>query len=153
MTKETTLRGARERAGALRAKLEDRKAHEEVFNYCKAELVDENYFHAVLEAVKGIAQRIRNMASLTTEGAELFNTVFSVKQPILQINHLTTETEISEQKGFSNMLIGLFGAVRNPIAHAPKTYWPMNEQDALDILSTVSFNHRKLDNASKSKAL
>ncbi|MGO2331646.1 TIGR02391 family protein [Pseudoalteromonas rhizosphaerae] len=146
-TKETTLKGARERAGALRSKLEDRGAHEEVFNYCRAELVDENYFHAVLEAVKGIAERIRNMSSLTTDGADLFNTAFSVKHPILKINALRTDTEISEQKGFSNMLVGLFGAVRNPVAHAPKTSWPMSELDALDILSTVSFIHRKLDNA------
>ncbi|MEL4401013.1 TIGR02391 family protein [Shewanella algae] len=146
-TKETTLRGARERAGALRAKLEDRGAHAEVFNYCRAELLDENYFHAVLEAIKGIAQRIRNMSSLTTDGADLVNTAFSVKNPILKINSLTTDTEVSEQKGFSNMLVGLFGSVRNPVAHAPKTSWPMSEQDALDIMSTVSFIHRKLDNA------
>lgn len=147
-TKETTLRGAREKAGALRAKLEDRGAHAEVFNYCRAELLDENYFHAVLEAIKGIAQRIRDMTSLTTDGADLVNTAFSVKKPVLKINMLVTETEMSEQKGFSNMLVGLFGSVRNPVAHAPKTSWPMNEQDALDIMSTVSFIHRKLDNAS-----
>jgi len=148
-TKETTLKGARERAGALRAKLEDRGAHQEVFNYCRSELVDENYFHAVLEAIKGIAQRIRDMSSLSTDGAELVNLAFSVKNPILKINSLSTETEISEQKGFSNMLVGLFGAVRNPVAHSPKTSWPMTEQDALDILSTVSFIQRKLDNAIK----
>ncbi|NKX32011.1 TIGR02391 family protein [Alteromonadaceae bacterium A_SAG1] len=148
-TKETTLRGARERAGVLRAKLEDRGAHDEVFNYCRAELLDENYFHAVLEAIKGIAQRIRDMSSLPTDGAELVNTAFSVKNPLLKINSLTTDTEVSEQKGFSNMLVGLFGLVRNPVAHAPRTSWAMSEQDALDILSTVSFIHRKLDNATQ----
>ena len=131
-TKETTLRGAREKVGALRSKLEDRGAHSEVFNYCRTELVDENYFHAVLEAIKGIAQRIRNISSLNTDGADLVNTAFSVKNPIIKINDLNTETEISEQKGFSNMLVGLFGAVRNPVAHAPKSSWPMSEQDALD---------------------
>jgi len=144
-SKEATLRGARERAGVLRTKLEDRSAHQEIFNYCRAELVDENYFHAVLEAIKGLAQRIRVMSSLTSDGAELVNQAFSVKNPVLKINSLHTETEISEQKGFSNILVGLFGSVRNPIAHAPKTNWPMSEQDALDILSTVSFIHRKLD--------
>ncbi|MBT0002232.1 TIGR02391 family protein [Vibrio alginolyticus] len=147
--KETTLKGARERAGALRVKLEDRGAHTEVFKYCRAELLDENYFHAVLEAIKGIAQRIRDMSLLTTDGAELVNTAFSVKNPVLKINSLTTETEISEQKGFSNMLVGLFGAVRNPVAHAPKMYWVMSEQNALDVLSTTSFIHRKLDIAVK----
>ena len=33
---------------------------------------------------------------------------------------LPTESEKSEQKGFANLLIGLFGAVRNPLTHAPK---------------------------------
>ena len=46
-------------------------------------------------------------------------------------------------------MVGLFGTVRNPTAHAPKIVWPMTEQDALDILSLVSFVHRKLDNATK----
>ena len=63
---ETTLKGARARAGALRITLEDRGAHIEIFNYCRAELLEESYFHAVLEAIKGVAQRIRDMASLPT---------------------------------------------------------------------------------------
>lgn len=66
---------------------------------------------------------------------------------------LTTESEKSEQKGFANLLIGLFGAVRNPLAHAPKTNWPMSEQDALDILTLVSLIHRKLDGATKLAAV
>ncbi len=145
ITKETTLRGARERAGALKSKLEDRNAHIEIYNYCKAELLDENYFHAVLEAIKGLAQRIRDLSELSLDGADLINKAFSIKNPILGINELETETDKSEQKGFSNMLVGLFGAIRNPIAHTPKSYWPLSEQDALDILSTISFAHRKLD--------
>jgi len=147
--KESTIKGARARAISLRSSLEDRKAHQEIFKYCRAELVDENYFHAVLEAIKGVAERIRSISGLTTDGAELVNTAFSVKSPILAINTLRTETEISEQKGFSNILVGLFGAIRNPTAHAPKIIWPMSEQDALDILSIVSFVHRKLDSAIK----
>ena len=51
------------------------------------------------------------------------------------------------------MLVGLFGAVRNPTAHAPKIYWSMTEQDALDILALVSFIHRKLDNAKNISSL
>ena len=78
-------------------------------------------------------------------------TAFSVQAPIIAINSLSSETEISEQKGFSNILVGLFGAVRNPTAHAPKITWEMTEQDALDILSLVSFVQRKLDGASGKK--
>lgn len=147
--KETTLKGALARAGALRSKLDDRKAHSEIFKYCKAELLEENYFHAVLEAIKGVANRIRELSGLTSDGAELVNKAFSVKTPILAINALSTETELSEQKGFSNILIGIFGAIRNPTAHAPKISWPITEQDALDIFSMVSFIHRKLDITTK----
>lgn len=146
---ETTLKGARARAGALRSALEDRSAHPEIMKYCRAELVDENYFHAVLEAIKGIAERIRNYSGLAGDGAELVNSAFSTKSPILAINSLNTETEVGEQKGFANILVGLFGAVRNPTAHAPKITWPMSEQDALDVLSLVSFVHRKLDRTKK----
>lgn len=59
------------------------------------------------------------MSGLPLDGAELVNTAFSIKNPILGINKLESETDRSEQKGFSNILVGLFGAIRNPIAHAP----------------------------------
>lgn len=145
----TTISAARAKANALRAKLEDRNAHEKVFEFCRAELLDQNYFHAVLEAVKGLAERVRELSGLTTDGADLFNVAFSTKSPILAVNGLSTDTELSEQKGLTNMLVGLFGAVRNPTAHAPKVRWEMTEQDALDILSLVSLVHRKLDAARK----
>ena len=64
---------------------------------------------------------------------------------MLAVGPLATESEKSEQKGFANLLIGLFGAVRNPLAHSTKIDWPMSEQDALDILTMVSLMHRKLD--------
>ncbi len=148
-TKETTLAGARARAGRLRSILEDRNVHPDVIKFCRAELIEENYFHAVLEAAKGIAERIREMSGLGSDGAELVNVAFSTKTPILRINPLVTETQLSEQKGFANLLIGLFGAVRNPVAHAPRLSWPMSEQDATDVLTLISFLQRKLDAAEK----
>lgn len=145
--KATTLKDARARAGALKSKLEERGAHPEIFKYCRAELVEENYFHAVLEAVKGVADRIRCLSSLASDGADLFNAAFSTKAPLISINALASETQISEQKGVNNLLVGLFGAVRNPTAHAPKISWPMTEQDAMDLFALISFLHRKLDGA------
>ena len=122
------------------------------FSYCRAELLDENYFHAVFESTKGVAERIRLMSGLTLDGAELVNRVFSIQNPILVLGPLASESQKSEQKGFSTLLVGLFGAVRNPLAHAPKTNWPMSEQDALDILTLVSLIHRKLDRTQKADA-
>jgi uncharacterized protein (TIGR02391 family) len=146
-SKVSTLAGARARAGRMKAALENRQVHPEVLRYCRAEFVEENYFHAVLEATKGVAERIRNLSGLHSDGADLVNAAFAIKNPILSLNSLATETERSEQKGFSNLLIGLFGAIRNPLAHAPKIAWPMPEEDALDVLTLISFLHRKLDGA------
>ncbi len=88
------------------------------------------------------------MSGLKTDGAELVNTVLSTKSPLVALNSLSTQTEISEQKGIANLLVGVFSAVRNPVAHAPRTEWAMPEQDAIDIFALVSYLHRKLDTAS-----
>lgn len=148
-TRETTVQGALARARRLHALLEGRGTHAEVLKYCKAELLEENYFHAVLEAVKGVAERLRGMAGLTNDGAELINQALSTKTPIIALNSLNTDTEVSEQKGIANVLVGVFGAIRNPTAHAPKVVWAMPEQDAIDVLGILSYVHRKLDNATK----
>ena len=73
----STLEEAEERAKTLRHKLQGRDVHSEVLQYCRSELIQNNYFHAVLEAAKSIAERIRAMSGLTTDGAALFDEVFS----------------------------------------------------------------------------
>jgi len=151
-TTASTLREAEERAGRLRHQLELRKVHADVLTFCKAELLQDNYFHAVLEAAKSVANKIRTRSGLTSDGGTLATSAFALGQsgkPLLAINPLTTDTHRSEQTGFANLLIGLFGTFRNPTAHGEKIYWPIDEQDALDILSLVSLVHRKIDNARK----
>lgn len=144
-SKATTLDEAEEKAESLRHKLQGRDIHHEVLNYCRSELIQNNYFHAVLEATKGIAERIRSMTGLTTDGDALFDEAFAVKHPLLALNKLQTESEQSEQKGFVSLLKGIFGVFRNPHAHAPKVIWKLEEKDAIDLLTMVSYVHRKLD--------
>jgi uncharacterized protein (TIGR02391 family) len=146
-TREDTVEGARARAGQLRSLLESRGTHPEVLKYCQAELLEANYFHAVLEAVKGVAERIRALSGLNADGAELINQALSGRSPIVAVNTLSSENEISEQRGIANLLLGVLAAVRNPTAHAPKILWPMPEQDAVDVLGILSYVHRKLDGA------
>jgi len=143
---------ALQRASRLHASLVSRAVHRDVLEFCKAELLQENYFHAVFEAMKSIAAKIRHMSGLATDGAELVKEAFALGKdgrPILAINALKTETDRGEQRGFTNLLVGLFGTIRNPIAHNPKVEWPMAEQDALDILTMASLIHRKLDQAER----
>ena len=72
---------------------------------------------------------------------------FSVKYPLLALNRLITEAEKMEQIGFATLLKGIFVLFRNTTAHAPKIKWSNDEQDALDLLTMVSYAHRKLDTA------
>lgn len=60
---------------------------------------------------------------------------------------LRTISETSEQKGFVNLLKGTHGTFRNPTAHAPRKDWEMKKDDAEDLLSLLSFIHRRIDNA------
>jgi uncharacterized protein (TIGR02391 family) len=140
----TTLDEAEARVRTIQAKFRGRRIHPEVLKYCRSELLQDNYFHAVFEASKGLAQRIREMSGANGDGAALVDQVFSIEQPMLAFNSLRTETEKSEHKGFAALLKGCFGAVRNPLAHEPKLLW-QGEDDAADYLSLISLLHRKLD--------
>lgn len=148
VTAASTINEAKERASHLRKKLQDRKIHSEMLKFCREELLKENYFHAVLEASKSIADRIRGLTNLTGDGADLVNKAFALganNQPKLAINILSNGSEISEHKGFANFLVGIFGMFRNVTAHAPKIKWAINEDDAVDALAVISFAHKKLD--------
>lgn len=147
--KADTIDQALERANRLHAALIQRSVHADVLTFCKSELLEENYFHAVFEAMKSITAKIRSLSGQTGDGCDLVHDAFGQKfgDPLVAINPFKTETHKGEQYGFMNLLKGLYGTIRNPLAHDPKVEWDMTEQDALDILTTLSLVHRKLDQA------
>ena len=143
--KAKTLDEAERRLQIIQQKIHGRRIHPEVHKYCRKELMQENYFHAVFEAAKGLAQRIRDLSGTQLDGAALIDVVFAIEKPVLAFNSLQTETEKSEHKGFATLIKGCFGAIRNPLAHEPKILWN-GEDDAADYLTLISLLHRKLDN-------
>lgn len=150
--KARTISEAEFAAGVLRRKLLDRGVHADVLRFCRAELVQGNYFHAVLEAAKSVAQKIRDKTGLSSDGAELVDEAFGSGKkphPILAFNALSTDSERSEHKGLMNLMKGFFGVFRNPTAHAPRIAWTITEQDALDMMTVASLLHRRLDEAVK----
>jgi uncharacterized protein (TIGR02391 family) len=144
----STISEAQRKADDLKTKLEARTVHREIFNYCKAELLANNYFHSVFEASKGLFQRIRDISLCNEDGNKLIEYVFS-SNPVLIINHYQSKSEQDEHNGFCHVLKGLCGMFRNPEAHEPKISWEITEHDALEILSMISYCHRRLDNAQK----
>jgi len=145
--KVDNLDEARQKANRLAAELNKRRVHPQVLRYCNSELLQDNYFHAVFEAVKSVADRIREMTGLLEDGAVLIDKAFSIENPFLALNSLKTETEKSEQRGFINLLKGTFGMFRNVTSHVPKIKWPIYEEEAFDLLTLISLIHKKLDKA------
>ena len=146
----STILEAEQRASQLRSKLTDRNVHADVLKFCRAELLEHDYFHAVFEATKGVADKIREKSGLLSDGAKLVDEAFGYGKspyPQLAFNSLRTDTEHSEHVGYMNLIKGLFGVFRNVTAHVPRIKWPINEQDALDILTLASLIHRRLDEA------
>jgi uncharacterized protein (TIGR02391 family) len=143
----TTLSEAEARAYRLRSGLEQRGVHADVLMFCRAELVEQNCFHAVLEACKSVAAKIRSRSGLTSDGVPLVQEALGGSTPRILINTFQTDSERSEQRGFVNLASGLFGTFRNPTAHAARIEWPVGEEDALDILSLASYIHRRIDSA------
>ena len=144
----TTVSEAQQRADDLRAELVRRNVHPDVVRFCRTELLQRNYFHAVLEASKSVADKLRTLTGQSGDGATLVDATCSLSSgPRVAFNSLATDWERSEQTGLATLLKGLFGTFRNPTAHAPKVLWATSRTDALDMLTLASMLHRRLDAA------
>ena len=122
--------------------------HPDVLRFCRPELVQKNYFHAVFEATKSVAEKIRMRTGYTSDGSRLVGDALGIGSsgmPALAFNMLSNETERSEHTGLTMLIKGMFGTFRNTTAHAPKITWPIELEDALDLLTLASLLHRRLD--------
>lgn len=147
--KASTLDEVDRRVNNLKRKLYERAIHAEVTKYCVKDYLRKDYFDAVFEAAKGLAERVRQITGLTTDGGKLFQEAFSTKDPFLFFNSLKSDSEISEFIGLKELLEAIFHLVRNPAAHTPKVNWKVDENKALDVLTLISFAHKYLDECHK----
>lgn len=140
-----TLSEVDQRVNQLKKALYDRAIHSEVQKYCVEDYLRADYYDAVFEASKGLAERVRQISGLTTDGGILFQAVFSKNDPYIFFNAMKTDSERSEFTGLKELLEAIFHLVRNPAAHTPKVNWKTDETKALDILTLISFAHKYLD--------
>lgn len=147
MEQVQTIAQAERRAEDLRADMMRRGVHPDVVRCCRPELLAGDYFHAVLEAVKSVADKLRTRTGLLDDGAALVDRALGGEPPMLAINPRATKSEVDEQKGFVNLVTGVLGMFRNPTAHELRTKWPIGREDAEDLLSLASLIHRRLDAA------
>jgi uncharacterized protein (TIGR02391 family) len=125
---------------------DERKFHHKIIQHARKLFVEGNYFHAVFECCKVYDKEVSQKSRIQDHGAGLMSKAFSLSGP-LKLNTQRTETERNEQEGVMHLSRGIMSAIRNPQAHEPALDWPISREDALDLLSFLSFLFRKLDNA------
>src|SRR3989344_3731444 len=125
---------------------DERNFHNKVIQHAKKLFIEGNYFHAVFECCKVYDKEVSQKSQIQEHGASLMSKAFSLSGP-LKLNRQVTETEKNEQEGLMHLSRGIMSAIRNPQAHEPALDWTITREDALDLLSFLSFLFRKLDKA------
>jgi uncharacterized protein (TIGR02391 family) len=136
-----TLDEVDRRVNSLQRQLYIRAIHSEVQKYCIKDYLQRDYYDAVFEAAKGLAERVRIISGLTTDGGTLFQTAFSKNDPYLFFNSMQTDSEKSEFTGLKELMEAIFYLARNPAVHTPKINWK--------VLTLISFAHKYLDECHK----
>ena len=122
--------------------------HPVITDHCRDLYGERNYFHAVFEAAKAYNNLVKSKAQSLENGTQLMHRVWDARNGVLKVNSCTSETDRNVQDGIKFLSAGLMSVIRNPAAHEPALEWPVDEQDAIDILSLVSFLLRQYDKAS-----
>lgn len=121
-----------------------RSFHSKINKHSRDLFVSGNYFHAVFESCKAFDKYVKEKSCVDKHGSDLMSAALSLKGT-LKLNRQSTETERNEQEGLMHLCMGLMRAIRNPESHEPKLDWDLNREDALDILSLLSFLYRQID--------
>ena len=79
--KATTLDEAKRRASEILYKLEQRNMHPDVYRFCRSEVREGNHFHAMLEATKSLADKIRDKTGSELDGAQLAYRRIKLRRP------------------------------------------------------------------------
>ena len=125
--------------------------HDNVTKYCTEELLNEDYFHAVFEACKGLFDRIRELSGLNLDGYPLIDKAFNIdKKPFqpkifIKGNNLSNQDEKNQYYGLISSIKTCLYLYRNHQAHIPKIYDKLSLKDAMRGLISVSLAHELLD--------
>ncbi|WP_052402713.1 TIGR02391 family protein [Methanococcoides methylutens] len=121
-----------------------RHYHPEIKKHAFKLFNEGRYFHAVFECCKAFDKYVSEKADTDKHGSKLMTEALSLKG-CLKLNAQQTETERNEQQGLMHLCAGLMSAIRNPQGHEPELHWKMTREDALDVLSLMSYLYRQIE--------
>lgn len=119
----------------------------ELRNVTRKLFTDGHYARAVEEAYKCINNTVKAKSGLSADGQDLMNQAFSIRNPVLKLNALKTESERNEQLGYMLSLGGCMTGIRNPRAHEHQLWDSPNV--ALEMLAWANHLMRMIDKAKR----
>ncbi len=97
--------------------------HPKIIKSSEALFKDRHYASAILEAFKAVNNFVKEKSGLSSDerrgmsDKQLMAKVFDERAPLIKLNELSTDTDISEQEGFKFLFMGATAGIRNPKAH------------------------------------
>ncbi len=122
---------------------DDRNIHPAIADVSQKLFDNGHYSQATFEAFKYIDKNVSMISGVKNSGHSLMMEAFSDTDPKIKLTHLTTTSEVDEQKGFRFMFAGSVWAIRNPRGHE------VSLQDSIDLcldhLSVASMLLRRIE--------
>lgn len=100
---------------------------------------------AVLNSIVAVFDLIRERTGSKEDGERLIGQVFSLRDPLLVLSELTSESGQNDQKGFMQIYSGVYQGVRNPKAHS--LAHDLTDQKAAQYLIFASLLARRIEEA------
>ena len=90
---------------------------EDIYSVIKNKYDNQLYSDAILDSIKYLTNIIREKSKIGGDGAGLIAQAFGGQSPKIKINKMVTTSEIDEQKGYEQILRGIYCGIRNPRSH------------------------------------
>ena len=93
------------------------KIEERIWKMIQNSYEGRNYTGAILDAIYFLSDLVREKSGLENDGVSLIGQAFGGKSPKLKINKLQSESDKNIQAGITQILRGIYQAIRNPRSH------------------------------------
>lgn len=144
---------AEERAKQLKALIKARHLHPDLELSCRAEFfVHSGYFVYLTEATKVLLEKVKSKSNVNVDSPAIAEQVFAFPwkgEPVLAFNQFETDSDRSEQFSLMVLLKAMFLIVQDEQSGKYRHGWKLSQDDALDLLTVLSFFHKKIDKAKK----
>lgn len=111
--------------------------------------VDGHYSQAVEEGYKYLNNVVKRRTGNEADGSALMQTALSLKDPLLRLSPLKTQSQKDQQLGYMQILAGSMTGIRNPRAHEHK--YLDEPRNALELLALCNHLVRMVNAATRTR--